>query len=155
MVSIANAPATGRSFGRPWLALAVALACHVTDEALTGFLPIYNMTVLEARRRVPWFPMPAFGFTEWLTGLIAGVALLLVLTPLAFRGSRRLRPLAWFLALVMLLNAAGHTVATILGHTFAAVHFPRPAPGFYSSPLLAVASIWLMLRLKKTAERRS
>ena len=145
------APGSDKSYGNAWVALAFALACHVTDEALTGFLPIYNMTVLEARRHVPWFPMPAFGFTEWLTGLIAGVALLFILTPLAYRGSRRLRPLAWFLAVMMLLNAAGHTVATALGHTFPDIRFARPAPGFYSSPLLAVASIWLLLRLRKTA----
>jgi hypothetical protein len=28
-----------------WVALAVALALHVTDEALTGFLPVYNSIV--------------------------------------------------------------------------------------------------------------
>ncbi|MFZ0197799.1 MAG: hypothetical protein WB523_23980 [Candidatus Sulfotelmatobacter sp.] len=62
-----------------------------------------------------------------------------------------LRSLAWPYALIMLLNALGHTIGTILGHTVASVTFPRPAPGFYSSPLLFAASVWLMLRLRRTA----
>jgi hypothetical protein len=51
----------------------------------------------------------------------------------------------------MFLNGMGHTLFSILGHTVPAVTFPRPAPGFYSSPLLFAASVWLMLRLRRTA----
>jgi hypothetical protein len=32
-----------------WAGLAFALAVHVTDEALTGFLPVYNRIVEEVR----------------------------------------------------------------------------------------------------------
>jgi len=52
---------------------------------------------------------------------------------------------------IHLFNAMGHTLGTILGHTVASVTFPRPAPGFYSSPFLFIASIWLMVRLRRTA----
>jgi hypothetical protein len=69
--------------------------------------------------------------------------------------SRWLRPLAWLYAVIQLLNAMGHTVGTILGHTVASVTFPRPAPGFYSSPLLFIGSGWLMVRLRRTASIRS
>jgi hypothetical protein len=62
-----------------------------------------------------------------------------------------MRPLAWFYAVIHVLNAMGHTLGTILGHTVASVTFSRPAPGFYSSPLLFIASIWLMVRLRQTA----
>jgi hypothetical protein len=48
-----------------------------------------------------------------------------------------------------LFNALGHTVATILGHTVATVRFARPAPGFYSSPVLAIASIYLLVQLRR------
>jgi hypothetical protein len=41
---------------------------------------------------------------------------------------------------------------SILGHTVAAVAVPRPGPGFYSSPFLFVASLWLMYRLRRTAQ---
>ena len=57
---------------------------------------------------------------------------------------------AWLYAVTHLFNAIGHTVGTILGHTVAGVTFPRPAPGFYSSPLLVIGSVWLMLRLRQT-----
>ena len=139
-----------QGFGRGWFALTVAFALHVLDEATTGFLSVYNPTVTAMRQRWGWFPMPTFGFREWLAGLIAGVILCFALTPLAARGARGLRPLAWFYALIMFFNGLGHTLFTILGHTVATVTFPRPAPGFYSSPFLFIGSVWLMLQLWRT-----
>jgi len=53
----------------------------------------------------------------------------------------------------MFFNGVGHTVFSILGRTVASVTFPRPAPGFYSSPLLLFGSVWLMLELRKTTSR--
>jgi hypothetical protein len=47
----------------------------------------------------------------------------------------------------------GHTLATVFGQTVSTVHFPRPAPGFYSAPLLLAGSIYLLIRLR--ASRRS
>jgi hypothetical protein len=44
----------------------------------------------------------------------------------------------------------GHTFFTVLGRTVASVQFPRPAPGFYSSPFLLITSIYLFLRLRAT-----
>jgi len=150
-----RSPATsgfGRAgFGRAWFALTVAFALHVLDEATTGFLNIYNPTVMAVRARWGWFPLPTFEYRVWLVGLIIGVVFCLTLTPLAARGARWLRPLAWFYAGLHFFNAMGHTVATILGHTVGSVTFPRPAPGFYSSPLLFIASVWLMVRLWRTA----
>ena len=136
------------NFGVAWLLLCGALATHVTDEALTGFLKMYNPTVTAMRERFAWFPMPLFEFREWLTGLIVVVLILLLLTPFAFRNARWLRPLAYIFAVLMLANGMGHTLATIFGQTVFAVRFPRPAPGFYSSPLLFAGSIYLLVRLR-------
>ena len=97
--------------------------------------------------------MPTFEFREWLIGLIAACVILTCLAPLAFRGTRLLRPLAWIFAAVMLFNGLGHTLATVLGRTVESVTFSRPAPGFYSSPFLLAASLWMMLRLRATAQR--
>ncbi len=147
-----EAPALSASgFGSAWFALCVAFALHILDEATTGFLAVYNPTVTILRERWSWFPMPTFESREWLVALIVACVLLFCLTPVAGRGMRGLRPLAWFFAIVMLLNGLGHTLFTVLGHTVAAVTFPRPAPGFYSSPLLIAASLWLMFRLRRTA----
>lgn len=138
-------------FGRAWFALTVAFALHVFDEATTGFLNIYNPTVAAMRARWAWFPMPTFAFREWLVALMLVVILCFALTPFAARGAWWLRPLAWFYALVMFFNGVGHTMVTILGHTVASIPVARPAPGFYSSPLLFIGSVWLMVRLVKTA----
>ncbi len=137
-------------FARPWFALTGAFALHVLDEATTG-LNVYNPTVTAMRARWGWFPMPTFEFREWLVGLIAAVVLCFALTPLAAQGARWLRPLAWFYALIMFFNGVGHTLFTVLGRTVESVTFSRPAPGFYSSPFLFVGSVWLMMRLWKTA----
>jgi hypothetical protein len=143
-----------RNFGMAWLLLCLAFCAHVADEALTGFLSIYNPTVLAMRAQYAWFPMPTFEFREWLTGLIIANILLLLLTPFAFRNAGWLRPLAYFFAVVHLLNGMGHTVATIFGQTVSTIHFPRPAPGFYSSPLLFAGSIYLLICLRASRKKQ-
>jgi hypothetical protein len=153
MIDLRRAPPalSASGFGAAWFALCFAFALHIVDEASTGFLTVYNPTVTILRSRWGWFPMPPFEFRTWLVGLILTCAALFCLTPVAARGMHGLRSLAWIFAVIMLLNGLGHTLFTILGHTVAAVTFPRPAPGFYSSPFLFVASLWLMLRLRRTA----
>lgn len=143
------------NLGLAWFLLCLAFCAHVADEALTGFLPIYNATVLAMRSRYNWFPMPTFEFRAWLTGLIVANIVLLLLTPFAFRNASWLRPLAYFYAFVHLLNGMGHTMATIFGQTVSTIHFTRPAPGFYSSPLLLAGSIYLLIRLRASGRERS
>ena len=138
------------NFGLAWLLLCLAFCAHVTDEALTGFLGVYNPTVIAVRARLSWFPMPTFEYREWLIGLIVANLVLLALTPFAYRNPRWLRPLAYFFAAIMLLNGMGHTLFTVLGQTVSSVRFSRPAPGFYSSPLLIITSIYLFVRLRAT-----
>ena len=146
----ASAPES-RQLGVAWIALCVALALHVADEALTGFLSVYNPTVLALRARYTWFPMPVFEFKDWLSGLGIAVTVLLALSPFAFRGERWLRPLAYAFAVLMLLNATGHTLGTIFGQTLPSITFSRPMPGFYSSPLLFAASVYMIVQLRKSA----
>ena len=141
------------NFGLAWILLCLAFCSHVADEALTGFLNVYNPTVVAMRARLGWFPMPTFEYRQWLVGLIVANLILLALTPFAYRNARGLRPLAYLFAGVMLLNGMGHTVFTVLGRTVASVQFPRPAPGFYSSPFLLITSIYLFARLH--ASRRA
>lgn len=155
MTPSAASTATGRGstprLGWAWLALCCALALHVTDEALTGFLSVYNPTVLALRARLGWWPMPTFQFREWLVGLIVFVCVIFLLAPLFFRGGGRpIRPLAWVFAVLMIGNGIGHTLGTIAGRSVASVHFPRPMPGFYSSPFLIAASVWVLVELGRT-----
>ena len=131
----------------------MTLAIHVADEALTDFLGVYNPTVAELQARYPWLPMPQFEFGPWLGLLALAVVILLALSPFAFRGAWGLRPVAYAFVVVMLLNAAGHTLGTVLGRTVESVRFAWPMPGFYSSPLVFVAALYLLYRLQKTRRR--
>ena len=141
-----------RRLGWSWLALCVALALHVTDEALTGFLNVWNPTVAAVHARWPWFPMPTFRFDVWLGGLIALVVVLFAASPRFFHGAGVLRLPAYVFSALMVGNGLGHAVATALGHTVREVRFARPAPGFYSSPLLIAAAVWVIAELRRTAE---
>jgi hypothetical protein len=150
-----RASASPDNFGLAWILLCLAFCSHVADEALSGFLNVYNPTVIAMRDRLSWFPMPTFEYREWLVGLIVANLVLLALTPFAYRNARALRPLAYFFAGVMLLNGMGHTVITVLGRTVASVQFPRPAPGFYSSPFLLITSIYLFMRLRTSRQAKA
>jgi hypothetical protein len=135
--------------GWAWVLLCIAFVLHVTDETATHFLSVYNPTVMALRGQYGWFPMPTFGFYEWFIGLVVVNVVLLCLSPLVFRGVRWLRPVAYFLAIIMFLNAMGHTIGTIAGRTVASVQFARPMPGFYSSPGLFAASIYMLYCLRR------
>jgi hypothetical protein len=137
--------------GLAWVLMWIALAVHIMDEALTGFLSVYNPTVIALKQSLGFWPMPTFDFRTWLTGLTLGIGVLAALSPFAFQNARWIRPIFYVCAIVAgLLNALGHTVATILGHTVSTVRFAGPAPGFYSSPLLAAASIFALVELRRT-----
>jgi hypothetical protein len=75
------------NFGLAWLFLCVAFCAHVADEALTGFLDVYNPTVLAVRAQHPWFTMPTFKFREWFIGLIVANAVFLLLTARISKGA--------------------------------------------------------------------
>jgi hypothetical protein len=149
-------PATSRSSAgqlrlfRAWVFLCLALGLHVTDEATTGFLSVYNPTVLALRKNWPWLPLPVFRFDVWLAGLILAIAALLGLSLFVLRGARWVRPLAYAFAVMMLANGLGHTLGTVFGRTVASVRFPRPMPGFLSSPFLFLASAYLLFELRRT-----
>ncbi len=126
-----------RRFGQTWLLLAAALALHVTDEALTDFLSVYNPVAEAIRHRVPWLPLPVFSFAVWIMGLALGIALLLALSPLAFRATRWLVAVAIPFSALMVMNG--------LGHVGGSVYLGRFMPGVYSSPILIAAAAMALI----------
>jgi len=132
-------------FGRAWIGLAGALALHVTDEALTDFLSVYNPAVLAIRERLPYFRLPTFTFRAWILGLSAGILLLFVLVPVAFRGSRWLALLAMPFSILMIGNA--------LGHIGSSVYMGRLMPGVYSSPVLLVAALFTLVYARQVSKK--
>jgi hypothetical protein len=140
-----------RRLGYAWLGMAAALATHVIDEALSGFLNVYNPTVDALRERFGVWPMPNLDTRTFLTCLGLGIVAFAALSVMGFRNVRGGRPVLYFVAIVAgIMNALGHTVGTILGHSVMSVRFARPAPGFYSSPLLLIAAIYALLKLRET-----
>jgi hypothetical protein len=136
-----------RTFGHAWIALGLALAVHVVDEAIHDFLALYNPTALSIRERlgVP-FP-PTFSFTSWITGLTVVVVAWLALTPLAYRGRRWLIPLATVLSVIHIVNGLAHGLTSLwLG---------RPAPGVWSAPLLVTSAIWMLTVVRRMRHHQS
>jgi hypothetical protein len=123
-------------FGWAWLALAIALAVHVTDEATNEFLAFYNPLVFAIRARVGWFPAPTFTFVEWITELTIFVAVLLALSFQAFEEKRWIIWPAIILGVLMTGNG--------LGHISGSIYYGRLLPGTYSAPLLLLISPWLV-----------
>lgn len=127
-----------------WIGLCTTLALHIVDEACTGFLSVYNPTVMVLRQRRPWLPLPVYTFGVWLAGLLAANAVLFGLSYFALRGFGWMRPLGFIFAAILLANSLVHFGATIRGRSVESVHFPRPMPGTYSSPLMLLASIYML-----------
>ncbi len=139
--------------GWAWLALCCALSLHVIDEASTGFLAVYNPTVKELRLLLPWLPLPTFRFDVWVSGLVAMILFLFLLSRPMFRGVRWARSAGCIFSVLMLANGTGHILGTVLGHTVPSVVFARPMPGFYSSPLLILSSLYLLAQLRNIGSK--
>ncbi|UCF40194.1 MAG: hypothetical protein JSW43_10705 [Gemmatimonadota bacterium] len=133
----AGAPRLTTRWGLAWIGLGLALALHVVDEALGGFLAFYNPIAEAVRARWPLPFPPTFTFDAWLGGLAVAVVALLALSACAFRGFRWMRPLSYALGVFMIANG--------LVHLTASVALGRPVAGTYSAPLLVAAAVYLMV----------
>lgn len=129
-----------------WIGLCGALAIHVADEALTDFLALYNPTVLAIRERYPSLPLPTFTFEVWLTWLIFAIVALTAVSFFVWKGRWAMRPISYVFAGFMLLNGLLHIAGSFYMGTF--------MPGVYSSPLLLVASIFLIVRTADLSRTR-
>lgn len=118
------------------MALCLALAIHIADEALTDFLSIYNPAVLSLREKYPSLPLRPFTFEVWLAWLVFAVAALLASSCFVWRGRWAMRPISYFFAGFMLLNGLLHIAGSIYLATL--------MPGVYSSPLLIAAAVFLI-----------
>ena len=133
-------------FGTAWFVFALALACHVADEATHDFLSVYNPNALAIRARFPFLPIPTFTFREWIVGLSAAVVLLLCLTPPARRGVHWIRVVAIPLGLVIgIANGAAHITSSI--------YMRRLMPGVLSAPFLIGAGAWLIWQSRHQVAR--
>ena len=119
-----------------WLALTAVLALHVADEARSGFLDLYNPTVLALRERHFWLPIPTFRFPVWITLLTLAVIGCLILSGWVRRGLRWTVYAAYAFAILMLANGLLHLGFSIYKGAW--------MPGAYTSPLLLGGSLYLL-----------
>ena len=116
-----------------------AIALHVADETITGFLPFYNNLVENLRAKLGFFPAPTFSFGIWFGGLITGIFLCFGFTIFIARGGRLNRWIATILGGLMTFNA--------LGHLSGSLYYGKVLPGASSSPLLLLASLYMVFRV--------
>ena len=119
------------------MALCIALAIHVADEALTGFLDLYNPAVLAIREKYPLISLPTFTFDIWLSLLIFAVVMLSAVSYFVYKGRWAMRPISYVFAVLMLINGLLHIAISLYMREFIS--------GVYSSPLLLAASIALII----------
>jgi hypothetical protein len=131
-----------RLHGWAWLALTLALALHVCDEATHDFLSLYNTIAARIRAAVPFLPLPFFSFRIWLTGLILAVLALAFLSRFVFLGHYWTRPASYVFALLMLFNGLTHIIGSF--------YYGRLLPGVFSAPLLVIASVVLAIAVDRS-----
>jgi hypothetical protein len=140
--SEAKVPITdNQRWGRSWLIQVAAIALHVIDEAVFGFLPVYNSAVDALRDAYSWVWLPTFDAASWLTGLMLGIVVLLALSYPVFAGKTFMRPVSYFVGWLMVLNCVGHIAASL--------YFNRPIPGVASSPILILAAVSLLTAMPR------
>ncbi len=132
-----------QSLGIPWLVLCLALAIHTAEEIYGGFLSVYSLAIESMRDLVPFVQLPHLSLTVWLFASIGIVALLALLTPLAYRGARGMRTLMLWVIGLELANVIGHVGGSILAR--------HPLPGVYSTVALAGACAYAIVADRKRA----
>ena len=122
-----------------WLLLSAVFAVHITDEAATHFLDLWNPAVAA-------MGMPAlqFAFPIWITLLALAVIGSLIASHWVRRGTWWTIPASYAFAALMFSNGAAHLIFAIHRHAWVS--------GSITSPLLLIASLnlWLSARASLT-----
>jgi protein-S-isoprenylcysteine O-methyltransferase Ste14 len=135
--------AAERAHARAWLYLCALLAAHCVEEAVNGFLDVWNPFLATVRARAG-LPLPHFTFDGWLTALVIGIVVLTAMAPLVARGVRGFRVASYVFAGLMIANGVNHLASRLYLGQF--------LPGQFTSPLLMLASIWLILAARRVSD---
>jgi uncharacterized protein with HXXEE motif len=127
-------------FGKAWFLLSFLLLLHIIDEALNGFLPVYNESIPRIRATTG-IPFPTFTFPFWFTALVFVDIWLLFLSRYALQGKRVIILLAYPFAIIMLANG--------LAHLAGSVYLQQWIPGIITAPFLVYGSVNLLLATLK------
>lgn len=129
--------------GYAWLALTLAFAIHVLDEADRDFATIYQPLTAAVRTHFPRLPFPQLSFGGWLTSLAFVVIVLLAVSGAVFHAGTVARRVAYAYAALMAANACAHIIGTLQANDVVA--------GTWSGALLLVAATALFVAARRTA----
>ena len=124
-----------------WVLLCGTLAIHVADEALTGFLDLYNPAVAAMG-----LPRLEFTFSVWITLLALAIIGSLVLSYWVRRGTWWTVHASYIFAFLMLANG--------LAHLSFSIHSRAWMSGAYTSPLLVAAALNLWIAAAGRTSRK-
>jgi uncharacterized protein with HXXEE motif len=127
-------------FGKAWLFLSLFLLFHIVDEALNGFLPVYNENILRLRA-MTGIPFPTFTFPFWFTALVFVDIWLLFLSRYALQGKRMMILFAYLFAIIMLANGLAHLVGSF--------YLQQWIPGIITAPFLVYGAMNLLVATLK------
>lgn len=100
----------------PWLyyGLAIFQALHSTEEVLTGLWRWMPRVTVALHERLGWFPaMQDMGETNFAVANLLIVTGFLVLVPFLFEHRRWALSLAFWIAVIEIVNGTGHLTAAI------------------------------------------
>jgi hypothetical protein len=129
--------------GYAWLALTLAFAIHVLDEADRDFTTIYQPLATAVRARFPHVPFPQLTFGGWLASLAVVVIVLLAISSAVFHAGPAVRRVAYAYAALMAANACAHVIGTLQATQVVA--------GTWSGALLLLASAVLFVAARRAA----
>jgi hypothetical protein len=137
----AHAARRRHTWGFAWTSLCLAFAVQLVEIAADRRFEVPASG--HAAESQAWLAAAGSTGRTWLAPLAGTVAALLALSPLALRGERRLRPVAWAFAAVILADAAAHLIGSLV--------LWRRLPGVLSVPWLAATAMWLIDALRRSA----
>ena len=124
--------ATERLVAARALAFAIAVqSIHFAEEAATGF----------HERLGAVFGLPGMPFSGFVVFNVTWIVIWVAAVPGLRSGRTAAFFVAWFLAIAAMANGMAHPLLAIADG--------RYFPGLVSSPLIAVAGVWLWLRLSR------
>jgi hypothetical protein len=121
-----------------WVIMVTMLALHFIDEAFNDFLSFYNPLVGHMQESAGFTVMPTFKFWYWIVGLIIAITVGYLATPLVAKRARGVKTITMAVGVLMILNC--------LGHLGASVSRGELVPGTLSTPLLLLASLYLVFQ---------
>jgi hypothetical protein len=127
--------------GKAYLALGIAQTLHSMEEMTAHLYDFFWTATALIRHLIPFVPQFRMKPEVFAVLNMAIIAVILASLPFADANRRWATGLAWFWAVVEIINGIGHLSGTVV--------FPGYMPGAFSAPLLLITGVVLLVQLSK------